>query len=400
MRILWVSDSLLYPGGYGTQTRLFVPRLNAAGHEVAVLGTTHIGEPLHIDGVTMFGGTGHPDACDLINEYARRWDADIVLTLKDPMVYSDATLHGLKYPWVPVVPVDTEPLNIATKNKLAYATMPLALTRHSQRALADEGIHALYTPHGIDTSLFTPGNKAAARARFNLPQDVFVALFVGANQSRPARKGIDQLVLSWVQFTDNPAFGDARLWLHTLLGDDRGGIDVDALLRLSGLSPHNWDVTDQALLASAAVKADVLRDLYRAADVLVIPSRGEGFCLPLVEAAACGCPAIAPDWTAMRETHLAGWRIPHTMPNAETVWHESGGFHLRVSRGAIVHTLRAAAAQRDNAEIAQSARDAAMRYDVDRVIADHWLPALARIEGLLFGADLGVTMLADEAVPA
>ena len=32
--------------------------------------------------------------------------------------------------------------------------------------------------------------------------------------------------------------------------------------------------------------------LYRAADVLVVPYRGEGFCLPALEAMACGLPVI------------------------------------------------------------------------------------------------------------
>jgi glycosyltransferase involved in cell wall biosynthesis len=45
-----------------------------------------------------------------------------------------------------------------------------------------------------------------------------------------------------------------------------------------------------------------LRDWYRAADVLVMPSRWESFCIPVVEAMACGLPVVAARTTALPET--------------------------------------------------------------------------------------------------
>ena len=36
MRIVWVSNAPLAATGYGTQTKRFVPKLIAAGHDVAV----------------------------------------------------------------------------------------------------------------------------------------------------------------------------------------------------------------------------------------------------------------------------------------------------------------------------------------------------------------------------
>jgi glycosyltransferase involved in cell wall biosynthesis len=45
-----------------------------------------------------------------------------------------------------------------------------------------------------------------------------------------------------------------------------------------------------------------LRRLYSHAEFLVFPSMYEGFGLPLVEAMACGCPAVCSDIPALRET--------------------------------------------------------------------------------------------------
>jgi glycosyltransferase involved in cell wall biosynthesis len=41
---------------------------------------------------------------------------------------------------------------------------------------------------------------------------------------------------------------------------------------------------------------------YRGADALIVTSRAEGFCLPVIEAMACGTPVIAFDNTALPET--------------------------------------------------------------------------------------------------
>ena len=44
-----------------------------------------------------------------------------------------------------------------------------------------------------------------------------------------------------------------------------------------------------------------LPDYYRGAMALVVPSLVEGFCLPVVEAMACGCPVATSDIPVMRE---------------------------------------------------------------------------------------------------
>src|SRR5262249_48616404 len=50
------------------------------------------------------------------------------------------------------------------------------------------------------------------------------------------------------------------------------------------------------------VSADRLLDAYRSADVLAVPSVHEGFCLPVIEALACGVPVVAARAGALPET--------------------------------------------------------------------------------------------------
>lgn len=55
-----------------------------------------------------------------------------------------------------------------------------------------------------------------------------------------------------------------------------------------------------------------LAALYRAADVAVFPYRAEGFCVPILEAMACGTPAIVPEFGACLDfcTAETSWLVP------------------------------------------------------------------------------------------
>jgi glycosyltransferase involved in cell wall biosynthesis len=69
------------------------------------------------------------------------------------------------------------------------------------------------------------------------------------------------------------------------------------------------------------VRKDELAELYRGAAALILPSRFEGFGLPVLEAMACGTPVVAADEPALRE--VAG---------AAAVYAEDGDFAAAAGR--------------------------------------------------------------------
>ena len=140
-------------------------------------------------------------------------------------------------------------------------------------------------PNGVDLQRFRPGPPAPARP-LGAPgtEAACTFLFVGGTIWR---KGIDVLLAAWAR-----AFGpddDVRLvvkdfGVESSYKGQTSGDAVRALAARDDVAPVTYLTED---LPAAELPA-----LYRAADVVVLPYRAEGFCLPALEAMACGVPVI------------------------------------------------------------------------------------------------------------
>lgn len=133
-------------------------------------------------------------------------------------------------------------------------------------------------PPGVDLERFTPGDRAAARERLGLEKSAFVAVSV---RRLFARMGLDLLLEAWAHaLPDLPP--QARL---LIAGDGPQRHELEEHIARNGLQ--------DSVVLLGQIDEGTLLDLYRAADVGVVPTRSfEGFGLVVIEAAACGTPSI------------------------------------------------------------------------------------------------------------
>ena len=133
-------------------------------------------------------------------------------------------------------------------------------------------------PPGVDHRVFSPGDRAEARARLGHPGRR-VLLFVGRIQPL---KGLDLAVQALAEIDD------AVLWA---VGGPSGADGPTELERVQNLAA-DLGVDDRLLILPPRPHHE-LADFYRAADVCLVPSRTESFGLVALEAAACGTPVVA-----------------------------------------------------------------------------------------------------------
>ena len=144
------------------------------------------------------------------------------------------------------------------------------LQQEAQRSSLLSRLDTEIIANGVDTTVFAPRSQAEARARFGLPQNDLIALFVADGISN-RRKGFDllQKAVSSLKL-DRPL---------TLVTIGRGAPIENAGSRVVALG----EIKDERLLSFA----------YSAADIFIMPTRAEAFGNVIIESLACGTPVVA-----------------------------------------------------------------------------------------------------------
>ncbi len=153
-------------------------------------------------------------------------------------------------------------------------------------AVVSEGPDAGFYPR------FADADVQHLRARYALPPAANLILYVGGISPH---KNLDALLRAAAIVRKDEPDG----WHVVLVGDYQGDSflgchrELTALVRSLGL--------DQRVTFTGFVPDDDLALLYNAATMLALPSKGEGFGLPVVEAMASGLPVIASDRNSLPE---------------------------------------------------------------------------------------------------
>ena len=328
MKFLWLSDAGCTTG-FARVTHAIGERLvEDYGHQISVLAVNHRGDswscerpghdhptplrlyrPDTIVGADIYGqsrilemlGKIEPDAVVML------FDPSVILTLLFKNKYDPQNILLQYRPILSYIPDDGINLPPRWTTIVPKVTNVVAMSRHGQQAY--EGSKLVY--HGVDQEVFWPigerpkvasngvvcKTKADCKRALGYDPDHFL---VGRVDTNSGRKDYPALVKAlWplmkkysdidVHFQCEDEGNSVGIRFQALLSREEPAVD-HMRFHFPGLhsSYEGWPLAD-------------LNVLYSAFDCFVSTSRGEGFGLTLLEAAACGIPIVAQNVSAIPE---------------------------------------------------------------------------------------------------
>jgi glycosyltransferase involved in cell wall biosynthesis len=234
----------------------------------------------------------------------------------------------------------------------------------------------IYVPHGVDTEAYKPHERNEIRDKLGVSHDAFLVGIVAANKGRPSRKCFQQMFEAFRHFRKRHPDAEIKLYVHTTVEPEyAGGEDILALL--ASLELHDAIRPDSYTMMFDPVSSRSMAQIYSTFDVLLNASMGEGFGIPILEAAACGVPSIVTDFSAMSEVCGAGWKVP-----GRPFWTGQHSWMQVPDVKEIVDALEDCYGLDEGRRRALSvqARQHAEQYDAKRVFEDYMLPGFQEVE--------------------
>ena len=385
--ICWHSNFAGAGTGYGVQTAQVARQIKATGRPITLsnnYGTQ--GFITEWEGIEVLPTGFHPYSADVLDahlKYAQDQTSrpTALVTLFDTWVFKGAKLDDIKViaSWVPIdhMPAPPDVLEWCRRDNV----LPIAMANYGARMLSNAGIDHRYIPHGVDTKVFRPGatvDGATGRQLLNIPDDAFVVGIVAANKGiAPMRKAWGENLLALGQLMAK--HDDVYVYMHTEKRGAQGGVDLVQLAGACGI-PENRIVWTDQWAYYAGLPPFVLAGLMGAMDVNLAASRGEGFGVPVIEAAACGVPSIVSNFTAQPELVEGFGYISAVQPYwdaLQTSWFATPLVH------SVLEELQHAYDTARDANRKAAARAHAETYDNELVFKNYWLPLLAEIDKLM-----------------
>jgi glycosyltransferase involved in cell wall biosynthesis len=176
-------------------------------------------------------------------------------------------------------------IRLVTRPMLRRADQVLFISDTVRAAFADVRMKraARLLFNGVDGAIFHAGpadDQAATRQRHGLPATGTLAVFVGRFVEKKGMRILREV---------------ARRLPH---------VDF-AFMGAGPIDPARWALANVHVLGIQPPA--IVADLYRTADLLVLPSVGEGYPLVIQEAMACGLPVVCGEESAKADPGASRW---------------------------------------------------------------------------------------------
>ena len=359
-RVLLMGEALYLNSGFGTYGKELLTRLHATGKyelaEFASYGKAGLATPpwlfypnLPNDGDeaanNLYNSNGaHQFGSWRFDKVCLDFKPDIVLCYRDPWmdnwIEDCATRPYFHWVWMPTV--DSAPQRQEWISTFGRCDAVLAYSEFGGEVMEEQGKERVNfigcASPGIDPDIYKPVPKDKMRAEMGIDPNCFIVGTVMRNQKR---KLFFELMKSFRIFLDKapPEIGgNSFLYLHTSYPEKSGWDIADGIMQnqLGGKvlmtyicknCKRFFASTFQDALArckfcnqvsaicptvSYGLSIPDLAKVYNLFDIYVQYAICEGFGMPQVEAAACGVPVAATDYSAMHDVvkFTKGYPIP------------------------------------------------------------------------------------------
>lgn len=332
--VMWMSDSFNCPSGFGQQTYHAVSRLTSGPNAIHIdnIGWQWTGNPAMLNDYWRVLPAGGSFASEIFPHHIRIYKPDVVITLADlwNVFYLTNMRREHDFKWMQWMPIDG--LSIAGRkwssqynnvdvmvamSDFGYDELQRGRNRWIEELGRDEPptkLEKIY--HGVPTSIFRPygdEHKLSLRRNYSwlddfhhttpirdefikggkLLEDYFIFGVVARNQHR---KNYPELLQAWANFAEENE--NVLLWIHASPADPAG--------------MNLYYITDQLGCSDSVIFSDSvskwygkssaeMADIYNLFDCHFLPTAGEGFGIPTVEAMACGLPVAVSKFTTGNE---------------------------------------------------------------------------------------------------
>jgi GT2 family glycosyltransferase len=268
--------------GYATSSREFVLELDRRGVDVRLaciwgIDTTELptGDP-RVEQMRR-----RPKDSDLVQVVYHQGDSFIKNSGRYKIGYTMLECDGLPRDWV------------AQANQMDEVWTP---TTWGAEVFAASGVkRPIYVvPLGFNPDYFHPH----IRSRRASERYTFLSIFDWTERKAPE-------VLLRAYFDEFGPDDDVLLVLKTFNHD----ASLDVRRKIAEMA-NGRRAAPVAVLLNGEIWPHQMACFYTSADCFVLPTRGEGWGMPILEAMACGLPTIATDWGAQRDFFHSGVGYP------------------------------------------------------------------------------------------
>lgn len=360
-KILFASEASFANTGFATIYKEIVSRVHASGKfRIAEFATdTQINNPADKDIKWRFYANGVAQNDPRAAEYdsmkanhhgAWRFDKvlldfepDIVVDLRDPPFFEHENLSPLRqyFHWCIGPTVDSAPQYPEWIDMFLCADSVIPYTKYGYDVLKKTHPDIKCHDHiyaGINLETFRPQNKSAIRRKYNIDVNKKIIGYISRNQ---IRKKFPELFKAFKIYLDKTGSYDTYLHCHTSFPDSHPW-NIPRLLLENDIANNvlftyyckickstfleKWQGSCTECKACKKRTAihpktgfgcsqETMSEIHNLYDLYIQYSSCEGLGFGMLEAAACGVPVMAVDYSAMNSlnTELDGIRIPYNL---------------------------------------------------------------------------------------